>query len=203
LVGDGEENTAAGDAQPAVAAVARRETIMKAWILALFFLLPCAGLALAQEQGEPAPGPRSWQSLSPPQQQVLQNFQGKWDSLSPEKQQALARGSQRYLNMSPQERAGAQERFKQWHALTPEQRDQVRQRWRQFQALPPEERQHVREAYRRFNQLPAQRQQELRQRWNQMSPEQRRGALQRPPGQRMQGRPAPMRSPPPRRFSHW
>ena len=68
---------------------------MRAWILALALLLPCVPV-LAQEPEPPAesaPAPRSWQSLSPQQREVLQNFQGRWDSLPADKQQALARGS--------------------------------------------------------------------------------------------------------------
>jgi hypothetical protein len=159
------------------------KAVMRAMILSACLAL-CAGVSMAQEAPPPAAAepatPRAWQSLSPQQQQLLQNFQGRWDSLPPDKQQALARGSQRWINMSPEQRSGAQERFKQWRALPPEQRQVIRQRWQQFKSLPPEEQKRIREKVTQFNRLPPQRRQELRQQWRQMTPEQRRGFAQRP-----------------------
>jgi hypothetical protein len=161
-----------------------RALLLSAWVLA-------AGTCLAQEPpaqppsalaapaGEPAT-PRAWQSLSPQQQQLLQNFHDRWDSLPAEKQQSLARGSQRWINMSPEQRSGAQERFKQWRALPPEQRQVIRQRWQQFKALPPQEQQRIRQQVSRFRQLPPERREELRRQWRQMTPQQRRGFMQRP-----------------------
>jgi ABC-type transporter MlaC component len=172
-------------------AAARYEAVMRALLLAVLMLL--AGVpAFAQESAEPA-APRSWQSLSPQQQQLLHNFQGNWDSLPAEKQQALTRGSDRWIHMTPEERSGAQERFKTWRALPPEQRQQLRERWRQFKALPPEQQQQIRRQFNTFRQMPPAQQQALRNawrnmspeqrnQWRNMSPEQRRGALERSVG---------------------
>ena len=182
------EKGATGPAEPGDTAAAGGKAIVKALLLSAWVL--AAGTCLAQEPpappvaapapaGEPA-APRSWQSLSPQQQQLLQNFQGRWDSLAPDKQQALARGSQRWIGMSPEQRAGAQQRFKQWRALPPEQRQIIRQRWQQFRALPPQEQQRIREQFSRFHQLPPERREELRRQWRQMTPQQRRGFMQRP-----------------------
>src|SRR5271154_4249897 len=55
-------------------AAARYEAVMRALLLAVLMLL-AAVPAFAQEPDEPAT-PRSWQSLSPQQQQLLHNFQG-------------------------------------------------------------------------------------------------------------------------------
>jgi Protein of unknown function (DUF3106) len=188
-------------AEPRTAA-AGYEAVMRAWLLALLMLLTAVP-AFAQEPGEPA-GPRSWQSLSPQQQQLLHNFQGNWDSLPAEKQQSLARGSDRWIHMTPEERSGAQDRFKQWRALPPEQRQQLRERWRQFKALPPEQQQRVREQFQRFRQMPSEQRQALRRQWQQMTPEQRRGALQRGPAGPRAGAvrpgPRPGAGPRPRRF---
>ena len=92
-------------------------------------LLICAGLLLSAAvfaQGAPPasqdPEPKAWSSLSPEQQQVLQNYQGKWSSLPAERQQALAKGSERWAAMTPEQRSGAQQRFQQWRAMPPEQR---------------------------------------------------------------------------------
>ena len=126
-----------------------------------------------------AAAPRQWQSLSQPQQQLLQKYQGQWESLPAERQQALARGSQRWLSMSPEQRSNAQQRFGQWRAMPPEQRQLLRQRWQQFKGLPPEQQQRIRENFQRFRQMPPERRMELRRQWHQMSPEQRRSAVQR------------------------
>ncbi len=182
------EKGATGAAKPGDTATARGKAIVRALLLSAWVL--AAGTCLAQEPPAPpvaAPtpagesaAPRSWPSLSPQQQQLLQNFQGRWDSLPPEKQQALARGSQRWTGMSPEQRAGAQQRFQQWRALPPEQRQQIRQRWQQFRSLPPQEQQHIRDQFSRFHQLPPERREQLRQQWRQMTPQQRRGFVQRP-----------------------
>src|ERR1700722_4101176 len=184
-------------AEPAAAA-ARYEAVVRALPLVLLVLLTAAP-AFAQESGEPA-APRSWQSLSPQQQQLLHGFQGNWDSLPAEKQQSLARGSDRWIHMTPEERTGAQDRFKQWRALPPEQRQQLRERWRQFKSLPAEQQQRGGEQSRRFRQIPPEQRQALRRQWQQMTPEQRRGALQRAPGGPRAGavRPAPRPGPGPR-----
>jgi hypothetical protein len=129
--------------------------------------------------GVAAVAPHDWQSLSPQQQQLLQGYRDNWHNLPPERQQALAKGSDRWLGMTPEQREGAQQRFNQWRAMPPDQRQLLRQRWQQFKSLPPDEQQHVRDAYHQFRQLPSERRQELRQQWHQMSPEQRRGAIER------------------------
>ena len=166
-------------------AAARYEAVMRALLLAVALLV--AGIpAFAQEPSGPAV-PRSWQSLSPQQQQLLHNFQGNWDGLPADKQQALARGSDRWIHMTPDERSGAQERFKTWRALPPEQRQQLRDRWRQFKALPPERQQQIRQQFNTFRQMSPERQQALRNQWRNMSPEQRRGALQRSEGAMQRG----------------
>jgi Protein of unknown function (DUF3106) len=182
------EKGAPGAAEPGDTAAARGKAIVRALLLCAWVL--AAGTCLAQQLPVPAAAaptpaqepaaPRSWQSLSPQQQLLLQSFQGRWDSLPPDKQQALARGSLRWIGMSAQQRAGAQQRFQQWRALPPEQRQLIRQRWQQFRSLPPQEQQHIREQFSRFHQLPPERREQLRQQWRQMTPQQRRGFMQRP-----------------------
>jgi hypothetical protein len=137
------EKDAPGKARTGDFAAAGTKAVVRALLLSAWVLAAGTGLAqeppaqppsaLAAPAGEPAT-PRAWQSLSPQQQQLLQNFHDRWDSLPAEKQQSLARGSQRWINMSPEQRSGAQERFKQWRALPPEQRQVIRQRWQQFKA---------------------------------------------------------------------
>jgi hypothetical protein len=182
---------------------------MRALFLALLVLFAAAP-AFAQETEGPAT-PRSWQSLSPQQQQLLHNFQGNWDTLPADKQAALARGSDRWVHMTPEERSGAQERFKTWRALPPEQRQQLRERWHQFKALPPQQQQQIRRQFNAFRQMPPERQQALRNawrnmspeqrnQWRNMSPEQRRGALERSEGAMPRGPAGPRAAP---RRPHW
>src|SRR5580704_14761756 len=154
-------------------AAARYEAVMKALLLAVLMLL--AGVpAFAQESAEPAT-PRSWQSLSPQQQQLLHNFQGNWDSLPADKQQALTRGSDRWIHMTPEQRQQLRERWRQFKALPPEQQQQIRRQFNTFRQMPPAQQQALRNAWR--NMSPEQRNQ-----WRNMSPEQRRGALERSVG---------------------
>ena len=104
------ETGAARGAKPRAAA-ARHEAVVRALLLARARAACRASPPSRRSPAEPA-APRSWQSLSPQQQQLLHSFQGNWDSLPAEKQQALARGSDRWIHMTPEERSGAQERFK-------------------------------------------------------------------------------------------
>ncbi len=150
---------------------------MRALLLVALLLLAGAPVRAQEPPAEPAT-PRSWQSLSPQQQQLLHNFQGNWDSLPADKQQALTRGSDRWIHMTPEERSGAQERFKTWRALPPDQRQQLRERWHQFKALPPERQQQIRQQFNNFRQMSPERQQALRNQWRNMSPEERRGAME-------------------------
>jgi hypothetical protein len=185
------EKRTAGNGQAQHAAAAGSKAMIKAWVLVAVVFLAAGGVCFAQtapSAGPPAEppvaeasGPRAWQSLSPQQQQLLHGFQDKWNSLPPERQQSLAKGSQRWLSMTPEQRSSAQQRFQQWRSLPPEQRQQLRQRWQQFKSLPPEQQQRVREQFRRFHQMPLEQRQELRKQWRQMSPEQRRRWIQRPP----------------------
>src|ERR1700722_15176297 len=176
-------------------AAARYKAVMRALFLALLVLFAAAP-AFAQEAEGPAT-PRSWQSLSPQQQQLLHNFQGNWDTLPADKQAGLARGSDRWIRMTPEERSGAQERFKTWRALPPEQRQQLRERWHQFKGLPPEQQQQIRRQFNAFRQMSPERQQALRNAWRNMSPEQRRGALEGAMPRGPAGHPGPRAAPRP------
>jgi hypothetical protein len=205
LVGFLEEGAAARESATRSAAAGRKQMIRA--------LVICTGLLLAAATGfaqtpapatnggqagtapPAAPTPRAWSTLSPQQQQLLQSHQGDWDSLPADRQQALAKGSQRWLSMTPEQRSSAQQRFTQWRAMPPEQRQLVRQRWQQFKRLPPEQQQQVRESFQRFRQMPPERRMELRRQWNQMTPEQRRRAVQHASGEHGTG---PHGLPPPR-----
>ena len=59
-------------------------------------------------------------------------------------------------------------------SLSPEQQQQLRERYQQFQQLPPEQRESVRNARRWFRSLPPEKRKELREKFQSMSPEERR-----------------------------
>jgi hypothetical protein len=183
------EQVSAAQSKASGPVAAGLQVMMKTWVICAC-LVAATTVSYAQNpQASAPPAPREWQSLSPEQQHLLQNYHDKWNSLPPEKQEALNRGSQRWLSMTPEQRSGAQQRFSQWRAMPPEQRQELRQRWQQFKSLPPEQQQRVRESFQRFRQMPPERRQELRKQWHQMSPEQRRNFIHRaPPPGRPRGR---------------
>jgi hypothetical protein len=58
----------------------------------------------------------------------------------------------------------------------------MRGRWTRFRELTPEQKNALREAYRKFLELPPERRDALHNRWEQMSPAERRRAIQRRQG---------------------
>ena len=119
-------------------------------------LLLCAtSIAVAQE-------PIPWNSLSPEQQQFLQQAQPKWEQMPADKQQRLLRGADRWSKMSDEERAQAKRRMDHWKSLPPEQRKALRDKARRFRELPPEQRQRLRGLRDDFRSLPKETQQQFR-----------------------------------------
>ena len=158
---------------------------MKALRSSMLMLLLFVAPSFAQEPTAST----SWSSLSPQQQLLLSNYQGRWDSLPAERQQALARGSARWAEMSPAQRSRAQERFSRWRSLPAEERKVLRERWNQFQQLAPDEQVVVRQNFRKFRSLPPEQRRALRERWQQATPVERRNMLERSRTQRPNRRP--------------
>jgi len=119
-----------------------------------------------------------WDSLSDAQRQVLQNYRGQWAQLSPEQQQRLALGAERWSSMAPDERRTMQQRFSTWQRLPPPRRAELLSRFEQFRKLSPEQQHELRARLQRFKSLPPERQRLLRERFRNLSPEQRRRALE-------------------------
>lgn len=115
-----------------------------------------------------------WESLSPEQQAVLENWRARWGELPPERRAALVRGADRWLAMSPEKREQVRQRFERWRALSAEERRELRNRHREFQELPHKRQRRIRDNYRRFRDLPAEQREELRKRWLSLSPEERK-----------------------------
>ncbi len=82
-------------------------------------------LLLAAQGGIP------WQSLSPEEQQELNDYRDRWQQYDGEKQDKIRKGAQRYLS------------------LPPERRDKIRQQRKHYRQLTPKEQQRLREEYRR------------------------------------------------------
>jgi hypothetical protein len=91
-------------------------------------------------------------------------------------------GTGRWQSMSATDRAAARARFNTWQQLPAGDRERLRNRWKRFRELTLGQQAAVREAYREFLELPPARRQELSDRWQQMSAEEQRRAIQRRQG---------------------
>ena len=94
-------------------------------------------------------------------------------------QERLAVGADRYLALSPEQRRSFRKRFQRWERLPPERRAMLEQRLEQFRQLSPEEQQALRERHKRFRKMSPERRRALRDRFQRLSPDERRAALQR------------------------
>ena len=124
----------------------------------------------------------AWDALDAPTQAMLAGLTESWHTLPPARQRALADGAERWLAMDGIGRAQANERWQTWRSLTPEQRDRVRDAWARFRELTPEQQQAVRDAFMHFQELSPEQRDRLTERWERMSPEERRRALTRRQG---------------------
>lgn len=124
----------------------------------------------------------AWDALGAPTQAMLAGQAESWHTLPPARQRAMADGAQRWLAMDGIGRAQANERWQTWRSLTPEQRDRVRNAWARFRELTPEQQQAVRDAFMRFQELSPEQRDRVTERWERMSPEERRRAITRRQG---------------------
>ncbi len=65
-------------------------------------------------------------------------------------------------------------KHKGWKELTPQQRKRIEKRQKQYEALPASEKEKVKKARQKYRELPPERRRELREKWEKMSPEERR-----------------------------
>lgn len=63
---------------------------------------------------------------------------------------------------------------KRWQDMTPEEREEVRRRKAQYDSLPAREQRRLRKAQEDYESMPAERRREIRERWDKMSPEEKR-----------------------------
>lgn len=66
---------------------------------------------------------------------------------------------------------------KRWDQLSPEQQKRVKQRRDRFEKLPPEQKRRVKQARDRFRNMTPEERKALREKWQKMSPEERRESL--------------------------
>lgn len=104
------------------------------------------------------------------------------DAGPPGSEQLMSEGAARWRSMDVTERAAARARFNTWRQLPEEERELLRERWKRFRELTPAQQEALHEAYREFLELPPERRDMLSNRWQQMSPEERRRAIQRRQG---------------------
>jgi hypothetical protein len=94
----------------------------------------------------------------------------------------LAAGARHWLALDGIGRAQANDRWQAWRSLSPEQRERAHAAWRRFRELTPEQQQAVRTVFLRFQELPQEQRDRLLERWERMSPEERRRAMNRRQG---------------------
>lgn len=104
------------------------------------------------------------------------------DGAPPDRERFIAGGTGRWQAMGETDRAAAHARFNTWRQLPPADRENLRKRWKRFRELTLAQQAAVRDAYREFLELPPERRAALADRWEQMSPEEQRRAIQRRQG---------------------
>lgn len=114
----------------------------------------------------PPPAPRSWQSLSPAERDVLAPLADKWDSLPPQRQARMLERAQQWKTLPPEQRQAIRQRIDQWQKMTPEQREQASENSKRFQQLPPEQREQLHAAFQHFQQLPPDQREQLLRQWH-------------------------------------
>jgi TRAP-type C4-dicarboxylate transport system substrate-binding protein len=117
---------------------------MKARFLIAALALTFSGVVLAD-----AP---IWDELTDEQRVVLSQFEQNWNDLPAERRLRLSRGAERWALMSPRQRERAE--F--------------------FNSLSPEEQARIRQNFKRFKEMKRERREMLRERYEQLTPEQRR-----------------------------
>jgi hypothetical protein len=117
-----------------------------------------------------------------PKQESLPAQVNRPDGVPPDRERFIADGAVRWQAMGETDRAAAHARFNTWRQLPPADREKLRERWTRFRELTLAQQAAVREAYREFLELPPEQRAAIADRWQQMSPEEQRRAIQRRQG---------------------
>ena len=115
-----------------------------------------------------------------------------WDRLTPTQREALVAPVRERWNAEPTQRARMLRNAQRWKAMTPGQRREARQGMHRFRDMSPQRRQEARALFEKMRALEPQERAQLRERWQTMSPEERKQWMQhnatprkcprRPPG---------------------
>jgi 1,4-alpha-glucan branching enzyme len=124
--------------------------------LKLSSLCMALGLALCA-LSHPAYAKTPWNTLSPQQQELLEQVRPKWNSMNTSQQERLLRMSERYSQRDASKQAVMRERIGDWSDLTPQARAEARRNykalsqealkrgernsnWNSYQSLPTQQR---------------------------------------------------------------
>ena len=156
----------------------------QALLAALLLVAPTFISTIAEAAAPAAPGsiaapaqPIAWTALTPDEKGLLERVRPTWDELPAAAQHRLRVAAQRWPKLSDEQRDRLEQRLARWNAMTPGQRAQVRARYAEFETLPPDQRRRLRAAFRRYGGLPEAEREQLRNRFEQMTPSQRREFL--------------------------
>lgn len=97
-----------------------------------------------------------------------------WDRLSAQQRDVLIAPVRERWNARPERRARMLDHATRWRELTPEQRRHSRRGVRRWQQMEPAQQQEMRALYSKMRTLDDAGRHELRERWEAMTPEQRR-----------------------------
>jgi len=97
-----------------------------------------------------------------------------WHELDAHQQTDLARFSDHWDRMPASRRVQILERYERWKAMPEERREALRGGVQNFQEMSPDQRQKMRRSLQVVRSLPPPEQRVLRERWQRMTPQQRR-----------------------------
>jgi hypothetical protein len=97
--------------------------------------------------GAASDGKARWETLTPEQQQKVQERWEKFKSLPPERKQRILRAWHRYRKFSPERRQQMKSRWRRFQQMSPEQKQRFRQRFKKWKALSPGKRRELRQRF--------------------------------------------------------
>jgi hypothetical protein len=97
-----------------------------------------------EEQKALAPLAKDWDQFSDVRKKKWREVAGKQATMTPEQQQNLQNRMQGWSQMSPEERKKAREGYQELKQLPPEKRAAVPQKWDEYRNLPPEKQEELR-----------------------------------------------------------
>jgi len=83
---------------------------------------------------------KSWENLTPAQQQTLAPLASDWNSFTPARRQKWLAMADKFQKMNPDEKKHIQDKMQAWTKLTPTQRAAARENYLRSNTLQPEQR---------------------------------------------------------------